>query len=347
MRTIVALGGTLAALAASAPGQDGQPDSRRIDRLNESFLRYVRTLTDERAIASATILEGWESTYRGRLDESFVPDALAVLYPRYREALEAFDDDNPAAVVRLLEPLRAHDDAFLAANATYYHVRALAALGRYREVQAALAPLDAGREKYTAHTPYAPHLWFVRAFCEARNLQFKEATETLAALRTHFADAPEAVRVGAEQLLLEIQRRERGTLGEVATVMDFVADRLDVSDAGDEVQKRQLEIVAMLDRLIEQHKQQESQSGGSGKPGQQQQTPPRSVRGDPKSESDAPEGAGRIGDLHEAPRASPGEMWGKLPPDERERILQSIRAKYPSRYRQLVEQYYRALGGED
>ena len=338
--------GLVLALVAPAFAQSEDARSGRVDRLNQAFLLHVRALAGERAIASATVLDGWENTYRGQLAESFVPDALAVLYPTYREALQAFDEDRPADVVRLLDPLRGDEDPFLAANATYFHVRALVELGRYEQAETGLASLEALAEQYARHTPYAPHLWFVRAFCEARDLRFQQATETLAALRSRFADAPEAVRVGAAQLALELERRERGTLDEVATVMDYVADRLDVTDAGTDVQKRQLQVIAMLDRLIEQHEQQESQCGGGQARGQPQGTP-RAAQGKPKQESDAPGGAGRIGDLHAAPEASPGEMWGKLPPAEREKILQSIRAKYPSRYRQLVEQYYRALGGEE
>jgi hypothetical protein len=148
------------------------------------------------------------------------------------------------------------------------------------------------------------------------------------------------------QLLLEIERRERGTLGEVATVMDFVADRLGVADSGEPVHERQRDIIAMLDRLIEQQRQKEQQCGGGGKSGGKPgQSPSRAPQGG-KSQSDAPAGEGALGDLHAAPKADPGETWGRMPPAERERILQSIRERFPSRYRQLVEQYYRALADE-
>jgi hypothetical protein len=33
-------------------------------------------------------------------------------------------------------------------------------------------------------------------------------------------------------------------------------------------------------------------------------------------------------------------------PEERERVLQSLRRAFPSRYRQLVEQYYKQLAKE-
>jgi hypothetical protein len=328
------------------PAQDTAARPDRVARLNQAFLQHVRGLDAAYALAKTTIVDGWEHTYRGGLAESFVPDALAVLYPAYREALQAFDEERPADVVRLLEPLREHDDPFLAANADYFYVRALVALGRYEQAEAALASFETRKEEYAAHTPYAPHLWFIRSFCQARNLRFEQAASSLEALRVEFADAPEAVRVGAAQLLLEIERRERGTLGEVATVMDYVADRLGAADRTQRVRQQQRHIIAMLDNLIEEQEQQEcqggngSQSKGSGEPS------PRRVQGDGKKESDAPVGAGSVGDLHAAPKADPGEAWGKLPPAQREKILQSIRAKFPSRYRQLVEQYYRALAEE-
>jgi hypothetical protein len=34
-------------------------------------------------------------------------------------------------------------------------------------------------------------------------------------------------------------------------------------------------------------------------------------------------------------------------PEERERVMQSLRQNYPSRYRQLVEQYYKQLSKEE
>ena len=334
----------LVGVGALAQSPEAEPD--RVARLNRAFLDHVQSLGSEHAIARTTVVEGWENTYRGRLAESFVPDALAVLYPTYREALQAFDAERAAEVVHLLEPLRDHNDPFLAANAEYFHVRALVTLGRYEEIEAALASIEQRREHYIAHTPYAPHLWFIKGFCEARNLRFEEATRSLETLDAQFSGMPEAVRVGSAQLLLEIQRREHGTLGEVATVMDYVADRLNAADGAERVQKRQRQVIAMLDRLIEQQEQQEQQYGGSSQRQGQSQKPPQGAQQDPKKDSDAPGGAGRIGDLHAAPKVDPGEEWGKLPPAERERILQSIRERFPSRYRQLVEQYYRALADE-
>jgi hypothetical protein len=156
--------------------------------------------------------------------------------------------------------------------------------------------------------------------------------------------------VGAKQLALEIDRREQGTLGEVATYMEYAADRLQVADAGAGVRTRQQQAIDLLDRLIREAEDSERQQGGGsarsgGAPGQGDPRNQGSPR-DGKDRSEVSPGQGEIGALHGAPKADPGEMWGKLPPAERERILQSLRDRFPSRYRQLVEQYYRSLAEE-
>ena len=329
--------------AVSAAAEE--PPAGRIARLNAAFLEHVRTLKPSDAIAVTSVLQGWEQIYRDRMPDGFVPDALARLYPPYRTALAALDEERFADAARQLEPLETHADPFLAAGAFYFRVRALAALGRYEQVETLLAELDSREQDLIEHTPYAPHLWFIKAFCETRNLRYDDALRTLETLDRTFTDQPEPVAAGARQLRLEIERRESGTLGEVADVMDYVADRLGAADGSQPVRERQEQIVDLLDRLIQQLEQQEKQSSG-GQQSRQNQAPPQSPR-EAKRTSDAPEGSGEIGELHTSPTAKPGEMWGKLPEAERERILQSLRQRFPSRYRQLVEQYYRSLAEEE
>src|SRR6185436_11191843 len=104
-----------------------------------------------------------------------------------------------------------------------------------------------------------------------------------------------------------------------------------------------------LDKLIEEEEKKEQQSGGGGGSSKGQKKSGGKKDGNKekpaqgRDQSDTPGGSGDVGELHQAPKADPGEMWGKLPPTEREKILQSLRDRFPSRYRQLVEQYYRSL----
>ena len=334
-------------VATSSSAADSASDSR-IERLNAAFLKHLESLSGENAIAASTIRDGWKKTYRDQAPDGFVPDALAVLYPDYREALLAFDAGRSADVLRGMGPLRSDRDPFLAANATYFHARAAVDLGRFEEIEAELAGLGDGAG-LDGHTPYAPHILFLRGFVQARNLKFKEAMDTLATMRQRHPDAPEAVQTGVRQLLLELERRETGGLEEVATVMQYVSDRLRAIDATDRVRQRQGEVLALLDKLIEEEEKKEQSGncngGGKGqkKPGGNKKDGSKEKPTQGREQSEAPGGAGDIGDLHQAPKADPGEMWGKLPPSQREKILQSLRDRFPSRYRQLVEQYYRSL----
>jgi len=86
------------------------------------------------------------------------------------------------------------------------------------------------------------------------------------------------------------------------------------------------------------------QGGGGQQP--QQKSGGKSGQPNPSSpmeQSGLPGGNPSEGNLREMRRANPGEMWGEMPPGERERILQALRESFPSRYRKLVEQYYEEL----
>jgi hypothetical protein len=345
---LYALALPIAAVAAQ-PGDAAPPD--RIARLNQAFLDALDHAPAEQKLAIESIRAGWRDVYRDQSPAGFVPDALAILHPAFAQAMEAFDRGDSAQVLALVEPLRASMDQFLAVNAGYLRARALIDLGQLEEAQAALGELTADERAPADFTPYAPHLWFMRAYCEAANLRFDDAAQTLKHLGAAFGEVPEAVQVGARQMLLELERREAGTLGDVSSVMQYVAQRLSAQDADANVRDRQQQILDMLDKLIAEQEQQERESQARGMQararGQQGRGPSDgSIPASPAERSEESSGQGRIGELHGAPKARPGEAWGQLPPAEREKILQSLRERFPSRYRQLVEQYYRSLAEE-
>src|SRR5688572_985600 len=100
-----------AAWLVTAPGAAADnPTDSRIERLNASFLKHLDSLSGENAIAASTIRDGWKKAYRDQSPEGFVPDALAVLYPAYRDALLAFDAGRSEDVLRRMGPLRADGD---------------------------------------------------------------------------------------------------------------------------------------------------------------------------------------------------------------------------------------------
>lgn len=313
------------------------------DALSERFVAWLEEQGPDYAIIAA-------QTRAMPPEPRLVEDALRRAYPDFDAGLTAYENGADAEAHALFSSLIADENPFLAAHAAYFSVRTLTSRGMFEEAQAAAEALPPVID-LDRYSPYAAHLRLLSAASAARSLRFDEAGERLAQI----GRANEPVEAAARQLQLEIERRETGTLAEVAGVMDYVRERLDVADSGERVRDQQDEIIALLDKLIEEQQQQEQAGGGGGRGGRagrgkQQPAEGRggaAAGGDAREQSDAPAGSGRIGDLHTAPRINPGDIWGKMPPAERERILQAIRERYPSRYRQIVEQYYRSLAEEN
>ncbi len=44
---------------------------------------------------------------------------------------------------------------------------------------------------------------------------------------------------------------------------------------------------------------------------------------------------------------STSDRWGEIPDRERDEALQFLRERFPTRYKLLIERYYRALAEED
>lgn len=313
--------------------------SPRVAKLNEAFTRWLADQPSSLAQQHEIFVPPSNRAADARAEE-WVFDALQVVRPEFCAALDAFDRGEYEAALTQLRALRVADNRFLAAHVAYFEARILVAQGLLEEAERHLQDRRVAFDE--GLSVFAPHARFLLAHAQAANLRYEDARKSLAPLTAVAVDAPESVALGAKQLALELDRREEGTLGEAADLMQYAQRRLNATDATERVQQRQEEAMALLDKLIEEAKKQEQQQGGGGRSARgQRSAKPQGAK--PTDESRTGRGAGEIGDLHTAPRANPGEMWGKLPPAERERILQKLRDRYPSRYRQIVEQYYRTL----
>jgi len=142
----------------------------------------------------------------------------------------------------------------------------------------------------------------------------------------------------------------------VSDLMSQAGQRLGAGKPDTITQKAQIEAVALLDRLIEQAEQQEQQQqqsqckacGGKGcRLCKKTMVGAARKPSSPARQSTVSPGPGGEGELHPASMARPGEAWGNMRPEEREKILQSLGKDFPSQYRQLVEQYYKQLAKEE
>jgi len=124
-------------------------------------------------------------------------------------------------------------------------------------------------------------------------------------------------------------------LGDVALDMHSVVKKLTKLNTGKPTQETQKEVVAKLDKLIEELEKQCANCQG----GQKGPNPSR-----PLQDSMIKNGPGGSGKLHAS--RDDGKNWGELPPHERDRILQSMTDGFPAHYQGILERYYKRLAEE-
>lgn len=274
----------------------------------------------------------------------FLTQALAVMSPKFREGLDAYDADEYERCAKLMSGLRFDADPFVAVHAAVYEVKSLVALEQLVEAGQRIRQLaEGGGARVTSYSYFAAELEFLDGFCLLADLQYDAAASSLLRFVAGYSDAPPRLLIAAKQMLLELDNREPGRMSEVADLMDYSGRRLKSADGGEVVQTRQQRILDLLDELIKEEEEKEKNScnnpgSGSGGKSNSGRSP-----ASPMQESRLPGGNPQEESLRASRRANPGEMWGAMPPGERERILQALRESFPSRYRQLVEQYYEEL----
>jgi hypothetical protein len=150
-------------------------------------------------------------------------------------------------------------------------------------------------------------------------------------------DLPRRYRHVAELMRRDVADLKIDSLDHIARRMADIQRRLDKGRSGASVQQVEQDVIAALDKLIEdlekqqQRMQQQSQLGG---------TP----SGTPMEDS-------RPAELKAPGKVDPRDLggfreWGDLPPKEREQALQQLGREFPAHYRELIEQYFRELANE-
>lgn len=344
---------SVAALAASAtPGVlHADPAERFVD----SVVQDASLPADVREL----VLKAFQSVEpEDRPD--FLAQGLTVLSTPFRQLLEAYEGEEYEKCARLGGGLRTDGNPFVAAHAAAYEIKSFVALERLIDAGERLEEMYAsdGAERIAAYSYFDAEMAFLRGYCLVSNLQYEAGAEALRAFLDRYPNASQRLSISARQMLTELANRVPGTMGEVVDLMNNSHSRLNQGDSGDVVQGRQKRIVELLDQMIEEAEQQEKMSqcnnpkGGSGgspqpqEPKESQGSRPQQSQRQPESpaqESMLPGGTQSIGPLREVRKANPAEVWGAMPPTERERVLQALRDSFPSRYHQLVEQYYEEL----
>lgn len=280
---------------------------------------------------------------------TLLADTLKLQHPQLGRALGLLLDEQTDKALAALGELAKSDDPYLAAHANFYAARALAMEERYEQ---ALPMLEKLTGEQLDKTMYSGEAMFLKGVALAETLDRRNAIETLKDFAKHYPFASERMVIGALHLIDELSYLDEGTLGDVADRMDYSRRRLAIAESGARTQDEQTKIVTIIDKLIEEAEQQENQGGGGGGgsgggPGGGGNPSGNQQPGGPASQSSAAPGQGRMGSLHKVARGSEDEAWGEARAREREEVLNAIKAKYPERYRVLIEEYYKSLQEDD
>lgn len=363
---VLMIGTTNALFAADAPASRPagelrpilSPEQKRAAavQLLEAFVARVNASSAPSAAKSA-VTDGWKKHQQDEDIESFLPAGLAIVSEPYRAAMTAMENEKYAEAVDALRPLAESKDLYLSINAKGLMARALVEQDKLEEAETILKPLAAAEKDLMAHSFLETEVDFLLGYCQLSNLHYEDAFRSLQQFEYEHPDAPDRFRMPAHQMLTELKGRRPEGLGDVSDLMVYSSRRLANGEPGKPVQVKQDQAIELLAKLIaeaEQREEQKKQGQGKGckeckgKGCSKCQGPPKNTNNprSPANKSALPQGPGQMGPLDRSPNARPGEEWGKMRPEERERVLQSLRRSFPSQYRQLVEQYYKQLAKE-
>jgi tetratricopeptide (TPR) repeat protein len=296
----------------------------------------------KQAVAKLVAAAKDDKAAAGRL----ISDSLRMLYPDFDRAMKLLGAERADEALPVLSKLTKSDDSYLSAYARFYSARAYQMEERYEE---ALPLLVHVTDKQLDRTLHSGEAMFMRGVAEAETLKRKDAIRTLKTFAKNYPFSSERTIIGALHLIDELSYLEAGSIVDVQDRMDYSRRRLDIQKSGDTTQGEQTRIIAMIDKLIEEAEQKEKEGGGGGgggggqgsQPGQGGNPQGNQQPGGPADQSSVSPGQARIGDLGRVIRGT--ESWGEARSKEREEVLNAIKAKYPERYRELVEQYYKSL----
>jgi TolA-binding protein len=246
-----------AVLAAQATSSALAADPNKVI---DSFVQAIQNdkdLDDAKRGAVLSLVETQRADAENR--QSTITDALSTLNADFRAALALLGDEKPREAAAALEKIAGSADSHLAAEASYFLARAYMMDERFEEAAPLLTKLTG---ELADKTLYSGEARFLLGSSQIRLLEREAAMATLKKFLDENPDAPERLRVGAERQLAELAALKdgAGALEDVEDRMDFSRRKLHLEDSGDRTRTEQDNIIAMLDKLIEEA---EDKEGGS------------------------------------------------------------------------------------
>lgn len=303
------------------------------------FFSRTSARTDLDATVKAKVLELQKGALLGG-EYGCIHQSLLLINEDYKRADALLMSERFAASADLFKRVAASDDQYLKAYATYRY--GLAEMNRERFEEAAAAYQKVLNE-WGRYVGCDIDCAFYIAVCYGQMREKEKAIVAATRFAEDYPDAPERYKRGMEQMKNELMQEWESPLYDLAGRMTQVGRKIEKGETGGDTQGKQTEIVDILTELIKKAEQQEGKGkgggqGGSGKARGNQKS------GSPANKSSLPSGGdGGAKDLRGKKRAKPGDKWGEMRDKERDEVLQALKEKFPGRYRELQEQYDRAV----
>ena len=342
----------LALLALAAPTFAADTTDQLLDR-------FVGELNGRKNVSAEAIKQVTDLVKILRADPEgkslAVTEALRAIDKDYQQALTELADENLGTALPALSKLAGSDDPWLAADAAYFLARGYLIGERFEE---AMPLLDQLRTKLADRSLHQGEALFLQGVAQIQLLKHKEATASLNKFIKDYPDAPERMRVAAARQVEQLKLVEEGTLSDVQLRMDYSRRKLGLEDTGKDTREQQDKIISMLAKLIKEAEDKEAQGKGSGKPMGEKKPGEGQGEGSEGEGQGQGQGQGQGGQsgggskgtdteavkrLH---RGGPQSPWSHLRDKERDPVYNAIREKFPGRYQQLIEQYYKSFQDE-
>lgn len=283
-------------------------------------------IEDEQALEKVTKLWAENKGTEPREVLELVVSTFALVHPETGRFVDSCRYDRPTWRVPRMPTLESAPRLYSASLGLFYG-RYLAQRRLYDEAYEVLKPIDAGSVADPAT------LLFFRAVCEQELLKKDEGLATLDLLLKRTVGVPASHQQVAELMQFELKNLRPKSLDELARMMADVERRLELGRGGQKVQKREREIVARLDELIEKLEQQQGGGGSSAQNQGGNQNEPAQAAQDSRVKGSKGEG-----EVDEKKLAGQGG-WGMLDPKAETRARESIKRNFPSHYGEAIKRY--------
>lgn len=178
-------------------------------------------------------------------------------------------------------------------------------------------------------------LLFYQSVAHHRLMDKDKCLPLLETLLENRGQIPKRYETLALLMEADIKPLKTDSLDEVARLMDDVERRLGLGRAGQRVRQQEDEVIAKLDKMIEEiEKQMQQSQGAAGATGGAQPAQPM--------QDSSPAGGSGPGEVQQR-NTGARSGWGNLPPKKRQEALQQIAKGLPSHYREVIEEYFRKL----